>query len=259
MQDHLIAGGISQPIAAASEPPRKRVLIGHSLGAISATLAALEREDVEALVLVCPAILVWPGGGGSKDGLNDLRELQQRSGDASDPTASWNFEDAAAASSWEPRMRRFEPVPSPEAWKAQQRSMLAGSKLRSKSSGPAFWSTFGGNVVSRIGETLRVALALLLLSLLRVLRPLTIIVLRALVRNQNFWLKGLQSAFYDRTKVTVEVRLDLSLSLQTLILFSLCVHSLLTLGACLSWSVVGRWGCAGEDDAPWLLRGAHHG
>ena len=252
----------------ASQPPRvRRALLGHSVGAVSAALQAIEGpQDVEFLVLLAPAILVMPGTtapNGSGSILNEIvveaapdscggaaaggHHGSNATGDAEESTARDERQPAAGAQAFvtrrlfaleppagssSPSSAGFGAGPTltlnnppggkdppggsvcstgPEAAESNPRSMDQDQSRHTEPLDPSAATPIFSYqrpplalCFSRVLSSCRAAVLLALLNLLRVLRPLSIALLRALVRNRVFWERGLQAAFYDKSCVTDE-------------------------------------------------------
>ena len=188
MAEAAEAAAASAPMSA--RPPR-RVLLGHSVGALSAALQVLEGpQDVDTLVLVAPAILVSggelrgrPWGGSLKErradmalagGVNVRRFILESEADAIAATTT-------AEAAGEGRQEEQQ----------QQQRIHPRSPISN-----AFLSLLALS---------RALLLMCLLMLLRVMRPLTVLLLRSLVRSRGFWVKGLQASFYDKAQLTDKV------------------------------------------------------
>ncbi len=249
------------PLPAAAVVTVRKVLIGHSLGGICAALAALERPgEVEALVLVAPAILAMAGRDGGVSGA-ELRALptgpgsewpvqqqQQREKEGggaggralarlhSHPIllddGQVGRRDAAAAEGEERQAEegedgealveeedggggdrpvaqlalpwglvdRYVCVEVGREGDVEEEEEQERGSARRRGVSPA------GRLFAGVAAALRVALAVAALALLRLLRPAVVALLRALVRSRPFWLRGLQSAYYNPGLVTDQVR-----------------------------------------------------
>ena len=233
-----------------TRPLIRRALLGHSVGAISAALQAIEGpQDVELLVLVAPAILIIPGmssgksgSGGSVlkevvasslsghgvDGGNNVRSRVSVTaagpggGDGEGQDDRDQREERRSGREGTSATRRRYVLETPEASDHSGndsgnggRSDSGRSQELSDIEGPCHSNVFPsfankvrtgmGLLLSRVLATCYAAALLALLLLLRALRLLTVVLLRALVRNRGFWEKGLQAAFYDKSRITDKV------------------------------------------------------
>ena len=185
------AASASAPLAAR---PLRRVLLGHSVGALSAALQVLEGpQDVDTLVLVAPAILVSGG---------ELRR-QPWGGSLKEQRA-----DMALAGGV--NVRRFVPESAAATTAAAATTTAAAGESRQEEEEQHQQQR--GRPLSPISNALlsvlalsRALLLMCLLMLLRVMRPLTVLLLRSLVRSRGFWVKGLQASFYDKAQLTDKV------------------------------------------------------
>ncbi|KAJ9508121.1 hypothetical protein QJQ45_021459, partial [Haematococcus lacustris] len=265
------AGVVAEQLSSARGVPVFRVLVGHSLGGICAALQALaaakagssrgsgagagrgggqgareetegSRSQVDAVVLVAPAILVMGKGGGAPPGLEVMAVEVEDS----------PFAGLEAGEAQEAGLTRFRTHTSLEARPAgsQHRPHLSKptsastssdssggsssarpdpcSSSSSSSSRPPVTSTSGGwpggavasstalpHPAPPAGLALRVlrlarvmtqsGLLVAVLGLLHLLRPLIVLLLRVAVRSRTFWIKGLQQAYHDPAKVTDQV------------------------------------------------------
>ncbi|GIM17480.1 hypothetical protein Vretimale_20030 [Volvox reticuliferus] len=208
-------------------PPRavKRILVGHSLGGACASLEAVSNPtDLDGLVLVAPAVLALLRP--EHQGVT----LSPNRPDSTTSTTGCNTDAAASAAKAErfrtsaaraaailgsepygshvtdpPEVRRLYPI-------GRMPVHVDGSVCDNASGvnagGAAGRSGQGQGVAAllRAARSLMVVVAsLLLLTVLRLLTPVITLLLRSLVRQRTFWLKGLQQAYYNPGAVTQDI------------------------------------------------------
>ncbi|GAX85436.1 hypothetical protein CEUSTIGMA_g12852.t1 [Chlamydomonas eustigma] len=200
-----------------SSSRHRKVLMGHSMGAISAAQQAIADPEVEVLVLVAPALLVWP---------NMRQQQQQQLVSVPHPqlvsmAGTKGVDGVSQLPSNGLRIKKFIPdrvgdgvvlrtsspanvqpvVQGPE----QSASVGQGSGQPNHESSPPSPRPGPLLLLYRIMMTLRTVLQLSLLGVLLVLRPCIILLLRFLVRSRAFWERGLKSAFFEKSRVTEKV------------------------------------------------------
>ncbi|GIL51728.1 hypothetical protein Vafri_7657 [Volvox africanus] len=204
------------------DPPRaiKRILVGHSLGGACASLEAVSNPtDLDGLVLVAPAVFALPGPeyqgvklspnrpdqatdttGGNTDAANAAAKAERFRTSAARAAAVLGSEPDGSHVTDPPEVRRLYPV-------GRMPYLQVGGSAHDDISGGK-----GSNVGLRVGALLRATRSLLvvvtslaLLTVLRLMTPVITLLLRSLVRQRTFWLKGLQQAYYNPGAVTQDI------------------------------------------------------
>lgn len=166
----LDALAASQESQQGSVVPPKRVLMGHSLGAACAAAELLKSElkDVDALILVAPAVIAFgfiaPSARGGRAG-----EFG-RKGNAREVSFSQRSVKADLESQAEARKSKQKNLPVRLAVALTQ-SLLALTS--------GFWT--------------------------RLLEPFTVLGLRSAVRSRKFWERGLARAWFNKDRIGPEI------------------------------------------------------
>ncbi|KAK9785507.1 hypothetical protein WJX73_002687 [Symbiochloris irregularis] len=163
---------LSEARAAAAESnaaahPVRRILMGHSMGAVSAVAEAIKRpEGLAALVLVSPALVALP--------MEPEAEAPGKSGHTH--TAGQSMEAG-----------------------------FAYGHLMSKPTAPPRRPRWIQRVVGLVRALVWPVAFLWVRLMITLSKPILLLLLRAAVRSRNFWVRGLRSSWYDKDKLPDEL------------------------------------------------------
>jgi hypothetical protein len=179
------------------------------MGAISAAQQAISDPEVEVLVLVAPAILVWPSTIRKQQHqlvsvpylhasmpMSDVRELH---GKIELPSGGLGIKKFIPATGVD---EVAAPRDSSPAILQRDGQGSAGHLNPDYSLPPPALLPL---LMHRVIMTVCTGVQLCLLGVLLALRPCIVLLLRLLVRSKAFWKRGLQAAFFEKDRVTEKV------------------------------------------------------
>ncbi|GLI69240.1 hypothetical protein VaNZ11_013815 [Volvox africanus] len=209
------------------DPPRaiKRILVGHSLGGACASLEAVSSPtDLDGLVLVAPAVFALPGPeyqgvtlspnrpdkttdttGGNTDATNAAAKAERFRTSAARAAAILGSEPYGSHVTDPPEVRRLYPV---GRMPHLQVGVSAGDNVsggNGSNVGRSGWGLRVGPLLRTARSLLVVLASLAMVTVLRLMTPVITLLLRSLVRQRTFWLKGLQQAYYNPGAVTQDI------------------------------------------------------
>lgn len=170
---------------------KKRVLIGHSMGACAVAEAVIRHPDaIDAVVLVAPAVVAfWVG---SSDAAKDAKSASEPIGKEyySSFVPCSVHEDSCDGSMMEEK--RLD----------EARLDSSTASVRGSSQQPSDLMDSSNRLLRIFLAIVRMVVAEIARIILLVLTPLILVCLRLLVRSREFWERGLASAWYDKSRVT---------------------------------------------------------